>query len=146
MAGKRAQNRRAGSTNVIELHGNLEDVRCSKCGQTSARPGEALPELPTCDACGDLLRPGVVWFGESLPAGAWASAEAAARGADVLLVVGTSAVVYPAAMLIDVARAAGAAAIEVNPTPTDAAVTLRLVAPASTALPALVAGVRQALI
>lgn len=72
-----------------------------------------LPLPPHCE-CGALARPGVVWFGESLPPEAWHAAEEAAQNCDVFLVVGTSAAVYPAAGLAEVARAAGAKLIEVN--------------------------------
>jgi NAD-dependent deacetylase len=108
----------AGSTDLIELHGSLRRVRCTACDwfeDTSA----ALPTLPRC-ACGALLRPGVVWFNESLPPGAWLNAEKAADRGGAMIVVGTSAVVYPAAGLIDIARSAGAFVIEVNPAATEA--------------------------
>lgn len=108
---------RAGSRDVLELHGNLCEVRCSSCRRTSDRTGEALPPLPRCEVCGGLLRPAVVWFGEALPAAELTRAEAAVRVADVLLVAGTSAVVYPAAGLILLARGA---VIEVNLEPTAA--------------------------
>src|SRR5262249_6655244 len=88
---------RAGSRDVLELHGNLDEVRCASCGQTTDRAGQRMPPLPKCDACGGLLRPAVVWFGEALPVGAWAAAEGAASHCDVMLVIGTSALVYPAA-------------------------------------------------
>lgn len=90
---------RAGSRNVLELHGNLREARCTHCG--ARRPFE-VPGLPL-DAidhsCGGSFRPDIVWFGEALPAAVWHEAEAAAARADVILVVGTSAVVYPAAAL-----------------------------------------------
>ena len=105
----------AGSDDAIELHGNLDETRCSSCGRVEDRAGEALDDLPTCDACGGLLRPNVVWFGESLPTDAMARAKAAARGCDAMLVVGTSRQVYPAAGLVDVASEAGAAVVVVDP-------------------------------
>ncbi len=129
---------RAGSKGVLELHGNLEDVRCTGCGKAFHKPGEALPELPACDGCGAVLRPEVVWFGEAMPEGAMEAAADAVRGADVLLVVGTSAQVYPAAGLISLARRARRATIEINPTPCGAVVDVCVAAPASEALPALV--------
>jgi NAD-dependent deacetylase len=127
---------RAGSRDVLELHGNLFDVRCTGCRQVEDRAGESLPALPSCSACGSLLRPAVVWFGEDLPPGVWAAAEAAVDQADLLLVVGTSAVVYPAAALAN----AGCPVIEVNlqPTPISAGVTLPLVGKAGEILPQLV--------
>src|SRR3954469_13708441 len=74
---------RAGSLGVLELHGNLFEVRCTGCGRTSDRTGESLPALPRCGGCGALLRPAVVWFGEALPPGVWDRAEAAVRAAEV---------------------------------------------------------------
>ena len=76
---------------------------------------ELPPERPPRCACGGLLRPGVVWFGEVLPQVVWTAAEKAAGGAEVLLVVGTSAQVYPAAGLIPYAQSNGAKVVEVNP-------------------------------
>jgi NAD-dependent deacetylase len=110
---------RAGSRDVLELHGNLDEVRCTRCSRTADRAGEPLPALPTCDECGHLVRPGVVWFGEALPSDVWRHAESAVRLADLLLVVGTSAVVYPAAGLVLTAKEAGGAVIEVNVEPTE---------------------------
>ena len=84
------------------------------------RGTESLDELPRCPACGDLLRPDVVWFEESLPYEIWFAAEEAVRYCDCFLVVGTSAIVYPAAGLVLQARENEAAVIEVNLTATDA--------------------------
>ncbi|HEX8201965.1 MAG TPA: NAD-dependent deacylase [Isosphaeraceae bacterium] len=128
---------RAGSRDVIELHGNLGEVLCSACRRRSDRTGDALPPLPRCQACGGLLRPAVVWFGEALPADELARASAAVRAADVLLVVGTSAVVYPAAGLIALARGP---VIEVNlePTAASARVAIALFGKAGEILPRLV--------
>ncbi|NPA32319.1 MAG: NAD-dependent deacylase [Aquificae bacterium] len=107
---------RAGSRKVIELHGNIWKVRCTECGKEDYDYRVPLPEIPPrCDACGGLLRPGVVWFGESLPPDALMKAEKLARDADVFLVVGTSGVVYPAAELPYIAKEFGATVIEVNP-------------------------------
>jgi NAD-dependent deacetylase len=131
---------RAGSRDVLELHGNLFEVRCVECGRTSDRTGVTLPPLPSCDDCGALVRPGVVWFGEALPPHVWTAAGAAVRSADLLLVVGTSAVVYPAAGLVATARRAGAAVIEVNlePTPVSGSVDVGLYGKAGEVLPRLV--------
>lgn len=133
--------RRAGSRNVIEVHGNLDEVRCTRCGLTSDRAGIALPPLPRCESCGALARPAVVWFGEALPDDVWGRAESAARGCAVFLVVGTSAVVYPAAGLAATARGAGAAVIEINlePTPVSGAVDVGLYGKAGELLPAVLA-------
>jgi NAD-dependent deacetylase len=133
---------RAGSADVLEVHGNLFDVRCTGCGRTTDRAGESLPPLPRCDACGQLVRPAVVWFGESLPRAVWAAAEAAVQGADLMLIVGTSAVVYPAAGLVETARASGAGVIEINlePTPVSGIIDVGLYGKAGEILPQLVAG------
>jgi NAD-dependent deacetylase len=89
---------RAGSRNVLELHGNLREARCTRCDARRAfEDGLPLDEID--HACGGRFRPDIVWFGEPLPAAVWREAEAAAARADVILVVGTSAVVYPAAAL-----------------------------------------------
>lgn len=102
---------RAGSADVIELHGNLFRVRCTHEGKTfDARdPFDALP--PRC-TCGALLRPDVVWFGEMLPAEAVERATRAIATADLLLVIGTSGVVYPAAGMVSLCRGMS---IEINP-------------------------------
>jgi len=100
----------AGSKNLIKLHGDIWTVRCMKCGRERVERAE-LNELPPRCECGGMLRPGVVWFGEALPEAALDKATAAVRAADVLIVAGTSAQVYPAAGLIPLARAA----IEINP-------------------------------
>ena len=106
--------RAAGSRNVIELHGSIWRLRCVACGAEAENRTVPLATLPPLCACGALLRPGVVWFGESLPPGAMERALDAARHCDVFLVCGTSAVVYPAAALPERALAAGARVIEVN--------------------------------
>jgi NAD-dependent deacetylase len=106
--------RRAGSLNVLEVHGSIWALRCTRCGREWHDETVPLISEPRC-ACGALARPGVVWFGEALPSCVWAAAEQAAGRCDVLLVVGTSAVVYPAAGLIDSARSSsGAKIVEVN--------------------------------
>lgn len=105
---------RAGSQNVIELHGRLDVVRCVSCEYRFIGL-EDLGEDPHCPDCGDRLRPGVVWFGEMLPVGALDRAFELAEQCDVLVVIGTSGVVQPAASLADVAKAHGARLIEINP-------------------------------
>jgi NAD-dependent deacetylase len=105
----------AGSRNVLEIHGSLWHVRCTGCGkerEDRTVPFESLP--PRC-ACGSMLRPAVVWFGEYLPESVFARAAAAAEAAALFLVVGTSAQVEPAASLARVASRGGAAVWEVNP-------------------------------
>jgi NAD-dependent deacetylase len=132
----------AGSTRVIELHGNLQRVKCSREGTIVARWDDSSPrEAPRCEACGAFLRPDVVWFEETLPADALARAEDAVRGCDVLLVVGTAAEVYPAAALPTYARHHGATVIEVNPNRTrlSESADFALRGPSGVVLPALVA-------
>ncbi len=104
----------AGSKNVIKLHGDIWALRCVECGAERIERAE-LDELPPRCGCGGLLRPGVVWFGEALPDGAMERASAAVRRAEVLIVAGTSAQVYPAAGLIPLAILSGAVVIEINP-------------------------------
>ncbi len=104
---------RAGSRNVVEVHGSIWLLRCTKCGREWNDFSAKLPIPPHCE-CGAMARPGVVWFGENLNPKVWAAAERAATTCDVFLVAGTSAVVYPAAGLASLARAAGAKVIEVN--------------------------------
>ncbi len=133
---------RAGSTRVVELHGNITRVKCSREGTPVAAWDEPDDELPPrCSACGAYLRPDVVWFEELLPSAPLAQAEEAARRCDMLLVVGTSAEVYPAAALPERARRGGANVIEINPNETaltaQADYTLR--GPAGVVLPALLA-------
>ncbi|HEX3670142.1 MAG TPA: NAD-dependent deacylase [Candidatus Cybelea sp.] len=90
---------RAGSRNVLELHGSLREARCSRCGLRRPFAATGMPIDEIDHECGGHFRPDIVWFGESLPPAVWREAEFAAQRADVILVVGTSAVVYPAAAL-----------------------------------------------
>jgi len=135
--------RRAGSHNVLELHGNLFRAKCF----SEDRPVESWPDgdevPPRCPRCGGLLRPDVVWFGEMLPASALRAAERAASAAEVFFSIGTSALVYPAADLPFSALAAGVAVVEINPRPTPLSphVTFSLNGAAGAVLPALVARV-----
>jgi NAD-dependent deacetylase len=106
---------RAGSRRLLKLHGDIWTVRCTGCGQESINRDVPLAQIPPPCACGALLRPGVVWFGESLPQQTLEESVAAAQRAQVFLVIGTSGVVQPAASLPLLAREAGARLIEVNP-------------------------------
>jgi NAD-dependent deacetylase len=109
---------RAGSRNVIELHGSILRSKCSLEGEV-AEPEEHDDSVPPrCPRCGSFLRPDVVWFGEMLPPGAFEAASVAARRCDVFLSVGTSSLVYPAAALPYEALESGAALVEVNPSET----------------------------
>jgi NAD-dependent deacetylase len=133
--------RAAGSRNVLELHGNLRRVRCTACPVREDRGVEPLDELPRCAACGAMLRPDIVWFEEALPEDIWQAASMAARACECFLVVGTSAVVYPAAMLIPLARDNGARVIEVNVerTAASAHADVSLFGPSGKVLPQLLA-------
>ena len=104
----------AGSKNLIELHGSIWRVRCTKCGRVWENRTAPLSLPPRCEACGGLLRPDVVWFGESLDSGKLEAAFASASKADVMLVIGTSALVQPAASLAYAARRAGGYVVEIN--------------------------------
>jgi len=112
----------AGSTRVTELHGSIRSARCTRCGGESeveaALAGLAPNVVPACPACEGPLRPAVVWFGEPLPHRALAVAEEAVSGCALMLVVGTSGVVQPAASFAWTARSRGARVIEVNPAST----------------------------
>jgi NAD-dependent deacetylase len=110
---------RAGTRALVELHGSLARVRCSR-GDGVVERWDAPPadEPPRCPRCGAFLRPDVVWFDEMLPADALARAENEARRADLMIVAGTSAEVHPAASLPLIAKAAGALVVEINPNPT----------------------------
>jgi NAD-dependent deacetylase len=111
---------RAGSRNVVKLHGDIWQVRCVSCAAEQRNEQVPMQPLPPHCQCGALLRPAVVWFGEALPEDAWERAYEAATRAQVFLVIGTSALVYPAAGLVQVARQSGARVAIVNPDPTAA--------------------------
>jgi NAD-dependent deacetylase len=136
---------RAGSTPVHHLHGSLFEFRCASCGvaYTDTLPEMPEPALevqpPVCRRCGGLIRPDIVWFGEPLPDEPWRNAVEATEAADVVVVVGTSAIVYPAAGLPELALARGTVVIEVNPEPTplSGSATISIRQPASQALPGL---------
>ena len=106
--------RRAGSRTIYELHGNIERNYCIKC---KTRYDEELPfegKIPKCTKCGGLIRPDIVWFGEYLPQDQFEAADKASRNCDIFFVIGTSAVVFPAASLIYTAKQNGAFIVEVN--------------------------------
>ena len=140
---------RAGSQSVLHLHGSLHSPRCFAC----ARPfsfSDGIPDEPdggrrlkppVCAHCGGFIRPGVVWFNEGLTPEIWAAADQAVRACDVLLTIGTSGMVYPAAGLPALAQHLGKTVIVINPNPTeqDRYATLCLRGPAGQVLPAVVA-------
>jgi len=131
---------RAGSRRVLKLHGDIWTLRCTGCARSWKDERGSLPELPPRCECGALARPGVVWFGESLPDEVWGDALEAARAADLFMVIGTAAVVYPAAGLVHVAKSVGARVVEINvaETPMSELVDFSWRAPAAEALPQLI--------
>lgn len=137
---------RAGSDNVVHLHGSLFDFRCSLCSRpykgTIELPEEPVERLvpPTCPLCDNHIRPGVVWFGEPLPPQEWDEAERRMVEADLVVIVGTSGVVYPAAGLPVLAHQMGTPIIEVTPMRTELSpiATVTLESTAAEALPALI--------
>ncbi|HLH00033.1 MAG TPA: NAD-dependent deacylase [Bryobacteraceae bacterium] len=131
----------AGSQNVLRVHGSIWTLRCLGCGSEREDRRAKLLEVPPHCGCGSMLRPGVVWFGEPLPAPVWQAAEAAARNCDVLLVIGTSALVYPAAGLAHLAKSCGARVVEINvaETPLSREIDEFLLGPSGELLPQLIA-------
>lgn len=105
---------RAGSRHMLKLHGDLWWLRCTGCGKEGRNTEVPLSDLPPRCACGALMRPAVVWFGEALPSEALRAASEAATQAQVFLVIGTSALVQPAASLPLLARQHGARVVEIN--------------------------------
>jgi NAD-dependent deacetylase len=152
---------RAGSPTVLHLHGRIARPYCENCHRAHAVSDAPSPrgerhggeghrgegrrdegrriEPPRCAACGARIRPGVVWFGESLPVAEWQAAQVAARRADLFFCVGTSSIVQPAASLTELAIEAGAVTVQVNPNSTgiEERVAFALRGPAGSVLPAL---------
>ena len=106
--------RAAGSQCLSEIHGSIWKVRCTGCGLVSDDREVPLPTLPTCLQCGGLLRPHIVWFGESLWEENLRRCDEALQSCDLLLVIGTSGVVYPAAGFASIAKEMGALVMEIN--------------------------------
>ncbi|SCL28379.1 SIR2 family NAD-dependent protein deacylase [Micromonospora inyonensis] len=139
---------RAGSPDPVHLHGSLFAPRCASCARPAPVSDDAEGEPvdgrrvppPRCAHCAAPVRPGVVWFGEALPGAALEAAVEAASSCDLLLTVGTSGLVYPAAEIPQVAARLGAAVVQVNPeeTPLDGIAEVNLRGPAARVLPALV--------
>ncbi len=134
--------RKAGSVNVLELHGNIQRVRCSECGMYADTWTEN-GDVPRCAGCGGMLRPDVVWFGEPLPRSALEAAVEAARTSQVFLSIGTSGMVQPAAALPFAARNKGAVVVEINlePTPLTEKADFLLQGKSGEVLPALIRAV-----
>lgn len=109
--------RRAGSQNVLELHGDISRTICSR-ERIAVDPGSFQEEPPSCPNCGAYLRPDVVWFGEALPVEAFERAREEAKTSDVFLLIGTSSLVQPAASLPWAAISGESKLVEINPEPT----------------------------
>jgi len=131
---------RAGSQNVIELHGNIMRTKCYENGRLINSWSETDEVPPRCPHCGGMLRPDVVWFGESLPYAALETAVSSAQSCDIFFSIGTSSLVQPAASLPIEAIQAGGVTIEINPQPTPLTshVDYALAGSAGSILPALV--------
>lgn len=131
----------AGSKNVLRVHGSIWTLRCLVCGSEHEDRRPKLAEVPPRCECGGMLRPGVVWFGEALPQDVWRAAERAARECELLLVIGTSALVYPAAGLAHTAKSGGARVVEINvaETPLSREIDAFLLGPSGEVLPRLIA-------
>jgi NAD-dependent deacetylase len=138
---------RAGSRNVIELHGSISKTKCFNEDTFVNEWNESGEVPPKCPNCGGPLRPAVVWFEEPLPEREIQNALAAARECDVFLSIGTSTLVYPAASLPDSALANGATVIEINPqrTPFSDRATFALQGPAGIVLPELLQSIKAAM-
>lgn len=134
--------RRAGTESVIELHGSMFRVRCWREGTVSSA-FDAFEKLPPLCRCGSMLRPDVVWFGEALPERALADAAEAVSNADLLLIVGTSGIVYPAAGLVGVLRTG--VSVEINPqaTPLTSSCDFSIAASATEAVPEIAFAIRR---
>lgn len=135
---------RAGCSELLHLHGRLSLSLCERCRcvaptdvPAQIADGGSRIDPPRCVHCGARIRPGVVWFGEALPQTEWRAAVAAAKSCDLFLCVGTSALVQPAASLVEYASSAVTVQINLNPTPLDATVDFSLRGPAGTVLPEL---------
>ncbi|WP_447859734.1 SIR2 family NAD-dependent protein deacylase [Nitrospira calida] len=131
--------RAAGSRKLSEIHGDIWKVRCTRCGAVTENRDVPIPILPSCAGCGGLLRPHIVWFGETLAAEDLARSFAALQQCEVLLIIGTSGIVYPAASFAPVAKQAGAFIVEINldATPNSSLVDVSLRGRASEVVPEL---------
>lgn len=136
---------RAGNTKMVEIHGNLWRVRCERDGMTSMLMDVPLPSIPPRCKCGALLRPDVVWFGESLSPHAMGQADRAMEACDTLIVVGTSGAVYPVASFPSTVKNRGGFVIEINtePTPISSIANVALYGKSGDILPELVKALRS---
>ena len=135
---------RGGSRNVLKVHGDIWTVRCTLCERERRDLRPRIEPLPPHCSCGAMERPGVVWFGEGLPEDVWEDAVLATKAADLFFVIGTSAVVHPAAGLVYLAKSSGAKVVEINvdDTPVSSTVDVCWRASAAEALPALLVNCR----
>jgi NAD-dependent deacetylase len=139
---------RAGSKHVVEIHGNVGRMICTRCSATCATERIldriAQQEVPTCDRCGGTLKPDIILFGEPLPDRAFDQALKKVRSADLLLAVGTSLEVYPAATLPEIAKKGGAKVVSINSerTPWDDLCDHRVTGPAGEILPRIVQAIK----
>lgn len=135
--------RRAGSRRLVEIHGTIDVMRCSRCSARAPWPADSAADadapVPRCAVCGGLMRPHILWFGETYWPGVLEICRDAAESADLVLVAGTSATIWPPAALALQGQRAGATLIDINPerTPISEAADLHLVGSAGTLLPAL---------
>ncbi len=131
--------RDAGSRNLTEIHGNIWKVRCTGCNRVDENRDIPISLLPSCSQCGSLLRPHIIWFGESLLAADLQQCANVLRNCDILFVIGTSGVVYPAAGFAAVAKESGAFVAEINldPTPQSSLVDVSLQGRAKDLVPRL---------
>ncbi|MEO0143276.1 MAG: NAD-dependent deacylase [candidate division WOR-3 bacterium] len=130
---------RAGSRNVLELHGNIFRTRCCNCGRIDGVEKAKFTPLPYCP-CGGLLRPDVVWFGESIPQDVWDESIKFLTSSDVAIICGTSGVVWPAAAIPEIAKQNNVKTIEINiePTPITPLAFLNIMAPVGKILPEII--------
>jgi len=130
----------AGSRSILEIHGSLWRTRCLGCGSVRVDREPELGRTPPRCPCGALLRPDVVWFGEALPEDLLVRSIAAVEACEILLVIGSSGVVQPAASFAEVALSRGVPVVEINvdPTPLSARATIALRGPSGEFLPRLI--------
>jgi NAD-dependent deacetylase len=131
--------RAAGATKLSEIHGNIWTVRCTGCRRVEANHDVPIPLPPVCSGCAAPVRPHIVWFGESLDPGDLGRSYAALESCDLLLIIGTSGLVYPAASFASIAKAHGAFVIEINleATPASGVVDVALTGRAKDVVPQL---------